>query len=175
LKFNWNLEFGIWNFSSLLNTGGVMKEIKGNYSGKGKKFCIVISRFNDFIGKELLAGALDTLTKSGVSPSDITAVWAPGSFEIPQILAKLNVSKFDAAIALGVVIRGDTPHFDFIASEITKGIARVSLDKKFPIVFGVITADSIEQAIERAGTKQGNKGRDAALSALEMVSIYSQV
>jgi 6,7-dimethyl-8-ribityllumazine synthase len=152
-----------------------MKEITGNFSGKGKKIAIVISRFNEFISNELLSGCRDTLIKSGVEDKDILVVWTPGSFEIPQALGKLDSKKFDVAIALGAVIRGDTPHFDYIASEVAKGIARVSLEKNIPVIFGVITADTIEQAIERAGTKQGNKGRDAALAALEMANLYSQI
>lgn len=152
-----------------------MKEIMGNFLGKGKKIVVVISRFNEFVGKELLSGCQDTLKKAGVEDKDITVVWAPGSFEIPQVLNKLDIKKFDAAIALGAVIRGDTPHFDYIASEVAKGVARVSLEKNTPVIFGVITADTVEQAIERAGTKQGNKGRDAALAALEMANLYSQL
>jgi 6,7-dimethyl-8-ribityllumazine synthase len=152
-----------------------MKEIKGNLSGKGRKIAIGISRFNEFVSKELLSGCIDTLTKTGVLEKDITIIWTPGAFELPQILGQIDSKKFDAIIALGAVIRGDTPHFDYIAAEVTKGIANLSLNKKIPIIFGVITADTVEQAIERAGTKQGNKGRDAALSALEMASIYSQI
>ncbi|MFH1772070.1 MAG: 6,7-dimethyl-8-ribityllumazine synthase [Candidatus Omnitrophota bacterium] len=152
-----------------------MKEIKGNYSGKGKKIAIVISRFNEFISSQLLGGCIDTLIKAGTKAADISVIWSPGSFEIPQILSRLNIKNFDAAVALGAVIRGDTPHFEYIASEVSKGIARISMEKKFPIIFGVITADTIEQAIERAGTKQGNKGRDSALSALEMADIFSQL
>ena len=152
-----------------------MKEIKGNFQGKGKKIAIVISRFNEFIGNQLLAGCLDALKKSGVIEVNISIIWTPGSFEIPQVLSKLDPKKFDAIIALGAVIRGETPHFDYIAAEVSKGIARHAQDKKIPIIFGVITADSVEQAVERAGTKQGNKGRDAALSALEMANIYSQL
>jgi 6,7-dimethyl-8-ribityllumazine synthase len=152
-----------------------MKEIKGNFSGKGKKFAVIISRFNEFISGQLLGGCLDTLKKGGVKEEDITVVWTPGSFEIPQALNKLDTKKFDAVIALGAVIRGDTPHFDYVAAEVSKGIARLSLDKKIPVAFGVITADSVDQAVERAGTKQGNKGRDAALTAIEMASIFSQL
>ena len=152
-----------------------MKEIRGNFVGKGKKIAIVVSRFNEFISSQLLQGCSDTLTKSGVGASDITVIWAPGSFEIPQILSKLDTKKFSAIIALGAVIRGDTPHFEYVASEVSKGIARISQDKKIPISFGVITADTVEQAVERAGTKQGNKGRDAAISALEMANLYSQI
>jgi 6,7-dimethyl-8-ribityllumazine synthase len=152
-----------------------MKEVKGNFQGKGRKIAIVISRFNEFIGNQLLAGCLDALKKSGVIEADISVIWTPGSFEIPQVLSKLDSKKFDAVIALGAVIRGETPHFDYIAAEVSKGIARNAQDKKVPIIFGVITADTVEQAVERAGTKQGNKGRDAALSALEMADIYSQL
>jgi len=152
-----------------------MKELKGNFSGKGKKIAVLISRFNEFISNELLGGCLDTLNKSGVDEKDICVIWAPGAFEIPQVLSKVDTKKFDAVIALGAVIRGDTPHFDYIASEAAKGIANISIDKKVPIIFGIITADTIEQAIERAGTKQGNKGRDAALSALEMANLFGQI
>lgn len=152
-----------------------MKEIKGDFKGKGKKIAIVISRFNEFISNQLLGGCVDTLRKGGVQNEDILVIWTPGSFEIPQAINKLDTKKFDAVIALGAVIRGDTPHFDYIASEVTKGIARISLDRKIPVTFGVITADTVEQAIERAGTKQGNKGRDAALSTLEMIDIYAQI
>jgi 6,7-dimethyl-8-ribityllumazine synthase len=152
-----------------------VKEIKGNLSGKGVKVAIIVSRFNEFISKELLSGCLDTLEKTGVGEKDIAVIWAPGSFEIPQVLAKLETKSFGAVITLGALLRGDTPHFDYIAAEVSKGIASLSLSKKIPVIFGIITADTIEQAIERAGTKQGNKGRDAALSALEMASIYSQI
>lgn len=152
-----------------------MKQIKGNFLGKGKKIAIVISRFNEFISSQLLDGCVDTLKREGVEDKDIAVIWTPGSFEIPQVLNSVDSKKFNAAIALGAVIRGDTPHFDYIAAEVSKGIARISLDKKMPVIFGVITADTIEQAIERAGTKQGNKGRDAALSALEMADIFSQL
>ncbi len=152
-----------------------MKEITGNYSGKGKKIGIIISRFNEFVSNELLSGCIDTLKKSGVEDKDVLTVWTPGAFEIPQVLNKMDSKKFDAVITLGAVIRGDTPHFDYIASEVAKGIAKCALDKNIPVVFGIITAETIEQAIERAGTKQGNKGRDAALSALEMANIYNQI
>jgi 6,7-dimethyl-8-ribityllumazine synthase len=152
-----------------------MKEIRGSFLGKDVKIVVVISRFNEFISNQLLQGCIDTLVKSGVKADDIEVVWTPGSFEIPQVLSKLDISKYNAAIALGAVIRGETPHFDYIASEVTKGVAKLSLDKKTPIALGVITADTVEQAVERAGTKQGNKGRDAALTALEMVNIYMQI
>lgn len=150
-----------------------MKEIKGNFRGEGKKILIVISRFNEFISKELISGCCDMLNKNGVADKDISVIWSPGAFEIPQILGKFNIEKFDAVIALGAIVRGDTPHFDYISSEVAKGLAKISLEKKVPVIFGIITADTLEQAIERAGTKAGNKGRDAALAALEMASIFS--
>lgn len=152
-----------------------MKEIRGNFSGKGKKIAIVVSRFNEFISNQLLQGCIDTLNKSGVAKESIFVIWTPGSFEIPQVLSKLDAKKFNAIIALGVVIRGETPHFEYIASEVAKGVARISQEKKIPVTFGVITADTVEQAVERAGTKQSNKGRDAALAALEMADIYTQI
>ncbi|MBD3264525.1 MAG: 6,7-dimethyl-8-ribityllumazine synthase [Candidatus Omnitrophica bacterium] len=152
-----------------------MKEIKGSFSGQGKKIAIVISRFNEFISTQLLQGCVDALRKSGVSEDDITVVWTPGSFEIPQVLSKMDAKKFDGIIALGAVIRGDTPHFEYIASEVSKGVARISQDKKIPVSYGIITADTLDQAIERAGTKQGNKGRDAALALLEMANLYAHL
>lgn len=152
-----------------------MKEIKGNFCGKGKRILIVISRFNEFISNQLLQGCLDSLTKGGAAAENVTVVWTPGAFEIPQVLNKINTADFDGAIALGAVIRGDTPHFDYIAAEVSKGVAKLSLEKNIPVIFGVITADTVEQAMERAGIKQGNKGREAALSVLEMIDIYSQI
>jgi 6,7-dimethyl-8-ribityllumazine synthase len=152
-----------------------MREIRGSFSGKGKKVAIVISRFNEFISNQLLQGCVDTLKKSGVVKENISVIWTPGSFEIPQVLSKLDTKKFHCLIVLGAVIRGETPHFDYIASEVTKGVARISQEKKIPAAFGIITADTVEQAVERAGTKQGNKGRDAALAALEMADVYSQL
>ena len=152
------------------------KVVEGNLIAKGKKFGIVASRFNDFITKELIAGCIDTLTRHGVDDKDVSVVWVPGSFEIPVAASLLVISKsFDAVICLGTVIRGSTPHFDFIASEVAKGVANVSLQSGFPVIFGVITADTIEQAIERAGTKDGNKGKDAALSAIEMANLFVQL
>jgi len=136
----------------------------------------VVSRFNDFITKELIAGCTDTLLRHGTDEKDITVTWVPGAFEIPLVAQKLAKGKsYDAVICLGTVIRGATPHFDFIASEVAKGVAQVSLESGLPVVFGVITADTIEQAVERAGTKDGNKGRDAALSAIEMVNLLEKV
>ena len=153
-----------------------MKEIKGNYSGKGKKIAIVVARFNELISSQLLGGCVDELCKQGVDKKDITIAWTPGSFEIPQVLAVLSENKkFHALIALGAVIRGDTPHFDYIAAEVAKGVANIAISKKIPIVFGIITADTIEQAIERAGAKSGNKGRDSALTAIEMANLCVQL
>jgi 6,7-dimethyl-8-ribityllumazine synthase len=148
------------------------KVIEGNLIAEGKKFGIIASRFNDFITKELIAGCLDTLIRHGAADKDLVLVWVPGAFEIPTIAQRLARSKsYDALICLGTVIRGSTPHFDYIASEVAKGIAKVSLDSGIPVIFGVITADTIEQAIERAGTKDGNKGKDAALNAIEMANL----
>ena len=139
---------------------------------KGKKFAVVISRFNDMVTKSLLDGCCDTLKRHGTKDADIEVSWVPGSFEMPVVASKIAKSKkFDAIICLGAVIRGDTPHFDFIASEAAKGIAGVSVQSGLPVIFGVITADTMEQAIERAGIKGGNKGRDAALNAIEMVNL----
>lgn len=152
------------------------KVIEGNLIAKDKKFGIIASRFNDFITKELVSGCLDTLVRHGAEDKDLVVTWTPGAFEIPLVAQKLARSKsFDAVICLGTVIRGSTPHFDYIASEVAKGIARVSQDTGLPVIFGIITADTIEQAIERAGTKEGNKGRDAALSAIEMTNLLVQL
>jgi len=152
-----------------------MKEIKGKFSGKGKKMAIVVSRFNELISQRLLEGCLDTLKKCATDDKNISVYWSPGAFEIPQILAKLQINKFDAVITLGAVIRGDTPHFEYISSEVAKGVAKIAQERKIPVAFGIITADTIEQATERSGTKQGNKGKDAAFSALEMANLYSQL
>ena len=152
------------------------KVLEGDFNAKGKTFGIVASRFNDFLTKELIAGCVDTLVRHGASDKDITVCWVPGAFEIPVVAQRLAVSKtYDAVICLGTVIRGATPHFDFIAQEAAKGIAKVSLDASRPVVFGVITADTIEQAIERAGTKDGNKGKDAAMTAIEMVNVIAKI
>ena len=154
----------------------MIKTIEGNLIAKGKKFVIAASRFNDFITKQLIDGCLDTLIRHGADKEKIELVYVPGAFEIPLIAQKLARSKgFDAVICLGAVIRGSTPHFDYVASEVSKGVAQVSLDTGIPVIFGVITADTIEQAIERAGTKDGNKGKDAAISAIEMANLISQI
>ncbi|MDO8748881.1 MAG: 6,7-dimethyl-8-ribityllumazine synthase [Candidatus Omnitrophota bacterium] len=154
----------------------MIKTIEGNLIAKGKKFVIAASRFNDFITKQLIDGCLDTLIRHGADKEKIELVYVPGAFEIPLIAQKLARTKgFDAVICLGAVIRGSTPHFDYVASEVSKGVAQVSLDTGIPVIFGVITADTIEQAIERAGTKDGNKGKDAAISAIEMANLIQQI
>lgn len=152
------------------------KIVEGNLIAKGKKFGIVASRFNDFITKELIAGCTDELLRHGAQEQDMVVTLVPGAFEIPLVALRLAKSKtYDAVICLGTVIRGSTPHFDYIASEVSKGIANVSQETGIPVIFGVITADTIEQAIERAGTKDGNKGRDAALSAIEMANLLVHI
>jgi 6,7-dimethyl-8-ribityllumazine synthase len=152
------------------------KTVQGMLDAKGKTFGITVSRFNEFITQKLLEGALDCLNRHGADDGKITIAWVPGSFEIPYAAQRMAQSKkFDAVICLGAVIRGQTPHFDYIASEVAKGIARISLDTGVPTIFGVITADTLEQAIERAGTKAGNKGWDAALSAIEMAKLFEQI
>jgi 6,7-dimethyl-8-ribityllumazine synthase len=149
------------------------KVLEGKIDAKGLKFGLVVSRFNDFINDRLLAGALDALTRNGAEAKDLFIVKVPGAFEIPLTAKKMaNSGMYDAVICLGCVIRGATPHFEYISSEVTKGIAKVSLDSDVPVSFGVITADNLEQAIERAGTKAGNKGWDAALSAIEMINLF---
>ncbi|MCX5697617.1 MAG: 6,7-dimethyl-8-ribityllumazine synthase [Candidatus Omnitrophica bacterium] len=154
----------------------MVKTIEGNLMAKGKKFAIVASRFNDFMTKELVAGCVDTLVRHGAEEKDIVLSWVPGAFELPTVAQKFaKIKSYDAVICLGTVIRGSTPHFDYIASEVSKGIARISQDTGVPAIFGVITADTIEQAIERAGTKDGNKGQDAALSAIEMVNLLEKI
>lgn len=154
-----------------------MQVIEGNIRATGKKFAVLVSRFNSFVVESLLDGALDTLERHGeVNPDDITVIRVPGAYELPIVAKKAATSgKFDGIIALGAVIRGGTPHFDFVAGECNKGLAQVSLDATIPIAFGVITTDSIEQAIERSGTKAGNKGAEAALGALEMVNVLSAI
>lgn len=153
-----------------------MKRIEGSFEAKGLKTAVVISRFNEFITSKLLGGAVDALVRNGASEDDITAIWVPGAFEIPLIAKKAAESgKYDAVICLGAVIRGSTPHFDYVASEVSKGVAHVSLETGVPVIFGVLTTDSIEQAIERAGTKSGNKGFDAAMSAIEMCNLFKAI
>jgi 6,7-dimethyl-8-ribityllumazine synthase len=150
--------------------------VSGHLDGKGQKHALVVSRFNELLTSRLLDGAIDCLTRHGVGEKDITVVWVPGSFELPYAAYRVaEAGKHDAVVCLGTVIRGDTPHFDFIAAETAKGVAKAALDTRRPVIFGVITADTLDQAIERAGTKAGNKGWDAALSALEMVNLYRQL
>jgi len=152
------------------------KIIQGDLSGKGLKFGIVAARFNDFITARLLDGAVDALQRHGVAESDIEVVKVPGSYEIP-LAARLmaQTRKYNAVICLGAVIRGATPHFEYVSAEVSKGVASVSLETGLPVIFGVLTTDTIEQAIERAGTKSGNKGWDAALSAIEMANVMKQM
>jgi len=150
--------------------------VQANLVAEGKKFAIVVSRFNDFISDKLLGGAVDALTRSGTRDQDIDIVKVPGAFEIPLVAQKLAAKKrHDAVICLGAVIRGSTPHFDYVSAEVSKGVAAVSLDTGVPVIFGVLTTDSLEQAIERAGTKAGNKGWDAALAAVEMANLMGAV
>ncbi len=152
------------------------KRYQGMLLGKGLKFGLVASRFNEFITARLLDGAMDALLRHGVSEGDIEIAWTPGSFEIPFIAKKLAQSgKYSAIICLGTVIRGGTPHFEYIAAEVSKGIAAVALETGVPVIHGIITADNLEQAIERAGTKEGNKGFDAAVSAIEMANLVKAV
>ena len=153
-----------------------MREIRGNYTGKGKKFAVIISRFNEFITGKLLEGAQDALKRHGVNDIDIDIAWAPGSFEIPMVAKKLaETKKYNAVICIGAVIRGATPHFEYISTEVTKGIAKIGLDTGIPITYGIVTADNLEQAIERAGTKAGNRGFDAAMNAIEMANLLKGI
>ncbi|MDR2772767.1 MAG: 6,7-dimethyl-8-ribityllumazine synthase [Elusimicrobiota bacterium] len=153
-----------------------MKVLSGQLNGQGKKFALVASRFNEFITQKLIGGAEDILTRHGVKDEDITLAWVPGAFEIPAAAKKIAESqKFDAVICLGCIIRGSTPHFEYVSAEASKGIAAAGLAAKVPVIFGVLTTENIEQAIERAGTKAGNKGADAALAAIEMISLYGQI
>lgn len=154
-----------------------MKTIEGQLTTSNEdKFCIIISRFNDFIGSKLLSGALDELKRHGVNSDNIDVVKVPGAFEIPVIASKCaKTNRYSAIITLGAVIKGSTPHFDYVAAEVSKGVAQVSLNTGVPVIFGVLTTDSIEQAIERAGTKAGNKGADAAKTAIEMANLVKLV
>lgn len=153
-----------------------MKTIEGKLISKGYKFAIVISRFNELIGKKLLDGAIDCLLRHEALDKDITVIWVPGAFEIPLAAQKAaQTKKFDAIICLGAVIRGATPHFEYISAEVTKGIAQVSLQAGLPVIYGILTTDTIEQAIERAGTKAGNKGFSAANAAVEMVNLFKEI
>ena len=150
--------------------------IQGELLGQGKKFVIVISRFNEFITSRLLSGAQDCFERHGVAAKDIDVAWVPGSFDIPVTALRIaQTRRYDAVVCLGAVIRGQTPHFDYIAAEVSKGVAQVAMATGVPTIFGVITADTIEQAVERAGTKAGNKGADAAASAIEMANLFGKL
>jgi 6,7-dimethyl-8-ribityllumazine synthase len=152
------------------------KQYEGMLLGKGLKFGLVVSRFNEFFSRKLLDGAMDALLRHGVNDEDIEVAWTPGSFEIPLIAQKMaQTKKYDAVICLGAVIRGSTPHFDYISAEVTKGIANVNLSTGVPIIYGVITTDTLEQAVERSGSKVGNKGKDAAVSAIEMANLVKSI
>ncbi|OGC12749.1 6,7-dimethyl-8-ribityllumazine synthase [candidate division WOR-1 bacterium RIFOXYC2_FULL_37_10] len=154
----------------------MVKVIEANLDASSGKFAVVVSRFNDMISKGLLEGALDCLKRHGAKDAAVTVVWGPGSFEIPLLAKKLaQTKKYDAIICLGAVIRGATPHFDYVASEAAKGVANVSLNSGVPVIFGILTTDTLEQAIERAGAKPGNKGFSAALSAIEMVNLAKEL
>ncbi|MFC1771434.1 6,7-dimethyl-8-ribityllumazine synthase [Candidatus Margulisiibacteriota bacterium] len=153
-----------------------MKIIEGKLNAKGLKIAIIVSRFNSFITDKLLAGALDQLVRSQANEADIQVVKVPGSFEIPLIAKKIaKKGNVDAIICLGTIIRGDTPHFEYVAAETTKGIAQVSLEKEIPVSFGILTTDTLEQAIDRAGTKSGNKGADAAISVIELCNLIKNI
>jgi 6,7-dimethyl-8-ribityllumazine synthase len=153
-----------------------MKITEGKLDAKGLKFGVVIARFNEFISGKLLSGCLDGLKRHGADDNDVEIVWSPGAFEIPVIAKKMvTTKKFDAVICLGAVIRGATPHFDYVAAEVSKGVAHVGLETGLPVIFGVLTTDNLEQAIERAGTKSGNKGFDAALAAIEMANLMREL
>lgn len=153
-----------------------MRKIEGNLVANGKKFAIVASRFNEFIVNKLISGAEDALLRHGVNSDDISLAWVPGAFEIPLTAQKLAQSgKYDAVVCVGAVIRGATSHYDYVCNEVSKGIANVGLNTGVPVIFGIVTTENIEQAIERAGTKAGNKGFDAAVSAIEMVNLFENM
>lgn len=151
------------------------KVFEGKLLGNGQRFAVVVSRFNEFITNKLLSGCLDALNRHDVDLDNIDIAWVPGAFEMPLAAQKLVQKNYDAVICLGAVIRGATPHFEYVSAEVTKGIAQVGLNSGKPIIYGVITADTIEQAIERAGTKAGNKGVDAAITAIEMVNLLKEI
>jgi len=150
--------------------------IQGSLDAKGSRFAIVVSRFNSFIGERLLSGALDALERNGARPDDTTVVWVPGSFEIPLVAKKLALSKkYDVVICLGALLRGETPHFEYISSFVTRGIGSAGLESGVPVIYGVLTCNTVEQAIDRAGLKSGNKGFEAAMTAVEMVQVMKQL
>ena len=151
------------------------KVFEGKLTGEKQQFGIVVSRFNEFITNKLLSGCLDTLIRHGVDQDNIDIAWVPGAFEMPLVAQKMADRDYNAVICLGAVIRGGTPHFEYVSAEVTKGIAQVGLNTGKPVIYGIITADTIEQAIERAGTKAGNKGADAAVTAIEMVNLLAEI
>lgn len=152
------------------------KTFQGRFDARGRRIALVASRFNEFFTRELLAGARDCLDRHGVPEADVDSVWVPGSFELPLVAARLaRGGRYGAVVCLGCLVQGDTPHFQLVAAEVTKGIAQVGLETGVPVVFGVVTAETLEQAIERSGTKSGNRGFDAALSALELIDLLAQV
>ncbi len=153
-----------------------MKEVQGKLVATGKRYGIIVARFNEFITKALLSGALDALSRHGANPTDVTVIWVPGAFEIPVVAKRLAQSgSVDGIIGLGAIIRGSTPHFDYVASESAKGVASVMLDTGVPIAYGILTTESIEQAIDRAGAKMGNKGAEAAINVIEMSTLLPQL
>jgi 6,7-dimethyl-8-ribityllumazine synthase len=152
------------------------KVLEGQLSAEGFRFGIIVSRFNDFISSRLVEGAMDALLRHGATEEQVSVIKVPGAFEIPLTAKKLAESgRYDAVICLGAVIRGSTPHFDYVAAEVSKGIANVSLESRIPVTFGVLTTDNLEQAIERAGSKSGNKGYDSAMAAIEMVNLFKEL
>lgn len=154
----------------------IMRTVEGNMIAQGQKFAVIVGRFNEFIGSKLLGGAIDTFRRHGVEENEIEIIWVPGAFEMPLIAKKLAKSgKYDGVLCIGAVIRGATAHFDYVSGEVSKGIASVSLETEVPVIFGVLTTDTIEQAIERAGTKAGNKGSEAAATAIEMANLIKQL
>jgi 6,7-dimethyl-8-ribityllumazine synthase len=148
---------------------------QGKLIGDNQKIGVIVTRFNEFITNKLLSGCLDTLTRHGVDSENIDIAWVPGAFEVPLVAQKMVEKGYDAVICLGAVIRGATPHFEYVSAEVTKGIAQVGLNTGVPVIYGVITSDTIEQAIERAGTKSGNKGADAAVTAIEMINLLNEL
>ena len=153
-----------------------MRTFEGKFDGRNVKIAIVAGRFNEFITSKLIGGALDVLKRNDVSEENIDIAWVPGAFEIPLIAKKLaNTQKYDAIITLGAVIKGSTPHFDYVCAEVSKGVAQISLQSELPVIFGVLTTNNIEEAIERSGTKAGNKGADAAFSAIEMINLIKEI
>lgn len=153
-----------------------MRTIEGKLNAQGIKAAVVVGRFNEFISDKLLEGAVDALKRHGMDEADLDVVWVPGAFEIPLTAKKLaEKEEYDGVIALGAVIRGETPHFDYVSAEVSKGVAKAGLDTEKPVIFGVLTTDTIEQAISRAGTKSGNKGYDAAVSLIEMVNLFKEI